>query len=46
MPDELVFGLPSVTLAAKGTPALWLVIPVSLILLAIAARILGARWKR
>ena len=46
MPNELVFNLLSVTLTAKGAPALWLAIPVSLILIAIAARIVGAYWKR
>jgi hypothetical protein len=45
IPNELVLGLPTITLAAKGAPALWLVIPVSLVLVAIAFRILGARWK-
>ena len=45
MPNELIFDLPSITLTAKGAPALWLVIPVSIVLVAIAARILGARWK-
>ena len=46
LPNEIVFGLPSITLTAKGAPALWLVIPVSLILVAIAARIVGAYWRR
>ena len=46
MPNEIMFGLPTVTLVAKGAPALWLVIPVSLVLMAIAARIVGAYWKR
>jgi hypothetical protein len=45
MPNEIVLGLPTITLAAKGAPALWLVIPVSLILVAIALRIFGARWR-
>jgi hypothetical protein len=46
IPNELIVGLPTITLTAKGAPALWLVIPVSLILVAIAARILGAKWSR
>jgi hypothetical protein len=46
MSDELVFGLLFVTVTAKGSPALWLVIPVSLVFIAIAVRILGARWRR
>jgi hypothetical protein len=45
IPNELILGLPTITLTAKGAPALWLVIPVSAILIAIAWRILGARRK-
>jgi hypothetical protein len=45
MPNELILGIPTVALTAKGAPALWLVIPVSAILIAIAWRILKARWK-
>jgi hypothetical protein len=45
IPNELILGLPTITLTAKGAPALWLVISVSAILIAIAWRILGARRK-
>ncbi|MDQ2084428.1 hypothetical protein RA307_29945 [Xanthobacteraceae bacterium Astr-EGSB] len=42
---ELVLGFLTLTLSAKGAPALWLVIPVSAILIALAWRIVrrGAR---
>lgn len=43
IPNELILGLPTVTLTAKGTPALWLVIPISAILIAVAWRILMSR---
>ena len=46
VPDELIVGLPSLTLTAKGAPALWLVIPVSAILIAVAWRIVGARKSK
>ena len=39
-PNELIVGLPTITLSAKGAPALWLVIPISAILIAVAWRIL------
>ena len=32
--NELVLGLPTMTLAAKGAPAVWLVFPISAILIA------------
>jgi hypothetical protein len=38
-PNELVFGFLTLTLSAKGPAALWLVIPVSLLLIAVAWRI-------
>jgi hypothetical protein len=38
-PSEIVIGVLSLTLSAKGAPALWLVIPVSAILIALAWRI-------
>jgi len=41
VPSELILGLPTITLSAKGAPALWLVIPVSVILIALALRIAG-----
>lgn len=44
--NELILGLPSITLTAKGTPAVWLVIPVSAILIAIAWRIAVSRMRR
>lgn len=37
---ELVLGFLTLTLSAKGAPALWLVIPVSAIILALAWRII------
>jgi hypothetical protein len=40
IPDELIVGLPSLTLTAKAAPALWLVVPVSAILIALAWRII------
>ena len=46
VPDELIVGLPSLTLTAKGAPALWLVIPVSAILIAVAWRIVVARRSK
>ena len=36
---ELVLGFLTLTLSAKGAPALWLVVPVSAIILALAWRI-------
>jgi hypothetical protein len=44
--NELILGLPSITLTAKGAPAVWLVIPVSAILIAIAWRIAVTRTRR
>ena len=34
--NELILGIWSLTLSAKGTPAVWLVVPVSAILIAFA----------
>lgn len=45
LPSELVLGLPTITLSAKGAPALWLVIPISAVLIAIAWRILVSKQK-
>ena len=44
--NELIVGLPSITLTAKGAPAVWLVIPVSAILIAIAWRIAVTKMGR
>jgi hypothetical protein len=41
--NELVLGLPTITLAAKGAPAVWLVFPISAILIALAWRILVSK---
>jgi hypothetical protein len=38
-PSELILGFFSLTLSAKGPPALWLVVPVSALLIAVAWRI-------
>jgi hypothetical protein len=46
IPDELIVGLPSLTLTAKGAPALWLVVPVSAILIALAWRIIVFRKSK
>jgi len=43
VPSELVLGLPTITLSAKGAPALWLVIPISAILIAVAWRIISSK---
>jgi hypothetical protein len=42
-PNELVLGFWSLTLSAKGMPAMWLVIPVSAILVALAWRIAAVK---
>jgi hypothetical protein len=44
--NELILGIWSLTLSAKGTPAVWLVVPVSAILIAFAWRIASRRPKR
>jgi hypothetical protein len=41
-PNELILKLFSLTLSAKGRPALWLVLPVSAILIAVAFGIVMA----
>jgi hypothetical protein len=46
IPNEIILGLPSITLSAKGAPALWLVIPISAILIAIAWRIAVTKMRR
>jgi hypothetical protein len=46
VPDEIILGLPSLTLTAKGAPALWLVIPISAILIALAWRIIAVRRNK
>jgi|NGEPerStandDraft_6_1074524.scaffolds.fasta_scaffold64996_2 hypothetical protein len=42
-PNELVLGFWTLTLSAKGMPAVWLVIPVSAILVALAWRIVAVK---
>jgi hypothetical protein len=42
-PNELMLGFWSLTLSAKGMPALWLVVPVSAILIALAWRIISVK---
>jgi len=39
VPNELVVGFLTLTLSAKGVVALWMVVPVSAILIALAWRI-------
>jgi hypothetical protein len=46
VPDEIALHLPSVTLTATGAPALWLVIPISAILIALAWRIIAVRRQK
>jgi len=46
IPNEIMLGLPSITLTAKGTPAVWLVIPISAVLIALAWRILAVRRQK
>jgi hypothetical protein len=43
-PNEIMLHVLSLTLSAKGVPALWLVVPVSALLIAVAWRI-GFRRK-
>jgi len=42
-PNELILHFLSLTLSAKRAPALWLVVPVSAILIAVAWRIISRR---
>ena len=45
-PNELILGVWNLTLSARGAPALWPVIPVSAILVAVAWKIVMVTERR